>query len=79
MTKDQKIEEEIKELVITRIEAQLPSHLKLSIGSSGSMTKEEMIEHIKKGDEVGQKIINSHMAFLKALVNGELVKAITSV
>ncbi len=73
------IPENIKELVITRIEVQVPGNLKLSIGSYGSMNKEEMIEHIKKSDEIGQKIVQTHLNFLKALVSGEVAKAIASV
>lgn len=73
------IPEQVKELVITRIEAQVPSHLKLSIGSYGSMSKEEMIEHVKRGDEIGKKIATAHVSFLKALASGEFTKAITSV
>ena len=56
--------EKVKDLVITRIDAQVSSNLKLSIGNSGSLTKEEMIKHIKEGDEIGQKIIKSHLLFL---------------
>lgn len=72
------ISENVKELVITRIEA-APPHLKLSIGSSGRLTKEDMIEHVKKGDEIGKKIVNSHISFLKAISSGEFVKTISSV
>jgi len=74
-----KISNNIKELIITRIEAKSPSHLKLSIGSHRSMSKEEMIEHVRKGDEVGKKIVQVHLNFLKALASGEFVKAVSSV
>jgi hypothetical protein len=73
------IPENIKELVIAKIDSQMPSHLKLSIGSYGALTKEEMIEHVKKGDEVGRQIVNAHMSFMKALSNGEVAKAMASV
>ena len=77
-TKDE-IQEKIKELVITKIEAHMPSHLKLSIGSYGTLSKEDMIEHVKKGDDIGEQIIRTHMSFLKALASGEFTKTITSV
>ena len=76
--KNNKINQEIKETIIARIDAQ-PSNLRLSIGSSGSLTKEEMIEHVKKEDEIGKQIIRVHLNFLKAIANGEFVKAVNSV
>lgn len=75
--KKEDIPEQVKELVITKIEAQLPQNLKLSIGSHGLLSKEEMIEHVKKGDEIGKQIVNVQMSFLKALASGEFVRAMT--
>jgi len=73
------IQKKIKELVITKIEAHMPSNLKLSIGSYGALTKEEIIEHIEKEDEIGQQIVKAHMSFLKAVANGEFAKRMVSV
>jgi predicted ABC-type ATPase len=70
----EKINESIKKLVIARIEAHLPSNIKLSIGGSGSMSKEEMIEHVKEADEQGMQIIMMHLNFIKAVTSGELIK-----
>ena len=79
MNKKDEITEKVKELVIMKIETQMPSHLKLSIGSNiASLSKDEMIEHVKKGDEIGRKIINAHMSFLRAVANGEFVTAMVS-
>lgn len=80
MTKNEEISKKIKELVAIKIEAQMPANLKLSIGSgSAALSKEEMIRHVNKGDEIGRKIVNAHMSFLKAVANGEFVKAMVSV
>lgn len=73
------LSEGIKELVITRIEAQMSPNLKLSVGDAGSLDVNKMIEHVKNGDEVGKQIINSHMNFIKAQASGELMSALTSV
>ena len=73
-----KINEEMKNLVIARIEAQ-PSNLVLSIGSYGKMSKEEMIEHIQRGDETGKRIIESHIRFLRAQATGQVTKALASI
>lgn len=77
-TSKEEIAEEIKELVIMRIEA-MPPHLKISIGGTGTLTKEEMIEHVKSGDKEGKIIINMHMNFIKALTNGTLMRGVNSV
>lgn len=49
--------QEEKELVIFRIET-APSNLRLSIGGGQSMSKKTMIQHIRKGDNIGKQIIN---------------------
>ena len=68
-----------KELVIARIDAQLPSRLKLFMGANKSLTKEEMIKHVKNGDKIGQEIVESHLSFIRALASGQFTKAIVSV
>ena len=74
-----KINEEIKKLVIAKIDARMPSNIKISIGGGGSMLKQEMIEHVKKGDEQGKQIIQMHMNFIKAVTSGELIKELNKV
>ena len=75
----EKIPQETKDLVITRIDVQAPSNLRLSIGSYKSLTKEEMIEHVRKGDEIGRHIIRSHLAFIRAVMSGEVAQALASI
>ncbi len=70
--------DEEKELVILRIET-TPSNLRLSIGGGKSMTKEEMIEHVKKGDEIGKQIIKAHLNFLRNVASGNLTDLLSSV
>lgn len=79
VSKDVEINETIKEVVIARIDSQVPSNLKLAMGSYGGMSKEEMIDHVKKGDEIGKQIIERHLLFLRAVASGELTKALISV
>ncbi len=52
-------------LVKSRIE-KMPSHIKLSIGS-GSYTKEDLIDHLEKKDEIGELIVEVELTYLKAL------------
>ena len=63
--------EEIKELVIARLQT-LPDSKGISIGSFGEFTKEQLIERVQSGDEVGEKIIQVEMNFLRALKDGIL-------
>ena len=78
MKEKSEISEEIKKLVIARIDARMPANLKISIGASGSLSKEEMIEHVRKGDEEGVQIVNMHLNFIKAVTSGDLIKEINT-
>lgn len=72
------ISEKIKKLVIARIDARMPANLKMSIGASGSLSKEEMIEHVRKGDKEGVQIVNMHLNFIKAVTSGDLIREINT-
>lgn len=74
-TPEQKIPEDLKALIIERLDV-LPSDKKISIGSIGEFTKSELIERVKKEDEVGQKVVELELAFLRALKDGTLLKEI---
>ncbi len=70
-------EQEIRELVIARLET-LPDNLEISIGSEGGVSKEEMIEHVKKNDSIGSEIIQAHMSFLQSLKEGSFYEQMYS-
>ena len=61
-----KISDDMKNLVIIRLET-LPTDKKVSIGPYGEFDKEELINHVKKEDNVGRKIIKIELEFLRAL------------
>lgn len=71
--KDQ-YDENIKELVLTRLET-LPAGAVISIGGGQELSKKDLIESVKKGDEAGQKIIEIEMSFLQGLKEGVLYGA----
>ncbi len=75
----QKYNENIKELVIARIESTLPSDLKLFVGGNGGITRDEMISHVKNGDLIGNTIIKNQMNFLQAVSSGKLVELLNTV
>lgn len=60
--------EEIKQLVIARLEV-LSEDTGISIGSGGEFTRDELIKRVKQGDEIGQKIIEVELDYLKSLKN----------
>lgn len=62
--------EEIKKLVLTRLEA-MPDTIRVSIGSEGKeLSKEDLIEHVKKEDKLGKMIIEMQLRYLKAMKTG---------
>ncbi|PIN91114.1 hypothetical protein COU57_01885 [Candidatus Pacearchaeota archaeon CG10_big_fil_rev_8_21_14_0_10_32_14] len=68
-------EKEVKELVLARISV-MPPNYKLSVGNKGTFTKEEIINHIKERDEIGNQIIGIEMNFIKALTSGKLLETL---
>lgn len=72
----EKIDPEIKKLILWRIEAGVPKHFKLCMGEKRTFTKEEMKEHVEKEDEVGHEIIKMQLQFIKAISSGEFSKAL---
>jgi hypothetical protein len=59
------VTENIKELIKARLE-EMPSHIKLSIGNSGPFSKDELIEHVEKDDEIGETIIDMELNYMRA-------------
>lgn len=63
--------QEIKELVITRLKS-MPENQKVSIGNLGEFDKYELIEHVKKEDNIGKKVMEIQLHYLQALKKGIL-------
>ncbi len=72
---NQKISEELKKIVLWRLET-IPPNYKLSVGNKGTFTKEELKQHVEKGDDVGMMFANIQLNFMKALASGEFSKAL---
>ncbi len=62
-------EQEIKEIVIARLKT-LPSDKSISIGSEGDFSRETLIEAIENGSDIGKKMIEVEMSFLRSLKEG---------
>ena len=72
-----KISEELKKIVLWRLET-IPPNYKLSVGNEGTFTKDELKQHVEKGDEIGVMFANMQLNFMKALASGEFSKALVS-
>jgi len=63
------VDEEIKELVITRLKT-MPANIKMSVGSYGIFSKNELIESVRKENEVGKLVIEMQLKYLKSFKKG---------
>ncbi len=70
-------DQEIRNLVIERLKS-ISDESSLMIGGDKKLTKSEMIESVKNNDEVGKKIIDMQMTYLRDLASGEFMKNIAS-
>lgn len=61
--------EEVKALVVFRLET-LPEGKKISIGSKGDFSKEDLISHVRADDAIGKKIVEIELEFLRAMKGG---------
>lgn len=64
-------DDEVKNLVVARLET-LPDGAVISIGSGQELTKEEVIQSVRDGNEAGQKMMEIEMSFLQGLKDGIL-------
>lgn len=62
-------DQEIRDLVIARLRS-LSSDRKISMGSDGEYSKEDLVQSVKSHDEVGDKIIAMQLNYLESLKSG---------
>ena len=62
----QTISDDIINLVISRLET-IPSNIELSVGGEGSFSIKELIKRVRKQDDIGKKIIEMQLAYLRSL------------
>ena len=63
---EQTFSEDIINLVIARLDT-IPSNVELSVGNEGSFSIDDLIEMVKKQDEIGKKMIEMQLAYLRSL------------
>lgn len=61
--------QDVKELVIARLRS-LSSNKKISIGSDGEFSIDELINRVEKDDEVGKKMVQIQLQYLRSLKKG---------
>ena len=66
-------DKDVRKLVIARLKT-LAADKRISIGSEGSFTKEELIKSVDKNDKIGKKIIAIQLNYLKSLKEGVLLE-----
>jgi len=67
--KNNQIDEQVKKVVIANLQGLSPD-LRMHIGSMGEFSREEMIENVEKETEVGAKIVEIQLNFLRSLKEG---------
>ena len=68
---DKEKKEEIKKLVVARLDT-LPPNVKISVGSEGSFNKKELIKQIESDTEIGRKMVEIELEYLRKLKEGIL-------
>lgn len=63
--KDILADEEIRRLVLARLSVLSPDII-ISIGSEGNFTKDQMVQSVEKGDEIGEKLAEIQMEWLRS-------------
>ncbi len=58
--------EDIKELVKLRLMS-TPSNILISIGGFGEFTKDQLIDEVEKGSEIGNAAIRMEITFLRKM------------
>ena len=71
LTESKRSDEDIRQLVIARLKAS-SSDLKVSIGGEGKFSKEDLIKNVEEGTDIGQKIIDIQMEYLRDLASGKI-------
>lgn len=60
----EKISNDDWEIVLHRVQA-MPAHIKLAIGGHDSLSREDLISHIKAKDDVGKRVVEMQMNYLR--------------
>jgi hypothetical protein len=62
-------DDDIRKLVVARLRT-LSSNKRVSIGSEGEFTKDQLIKNVENDSEIGKKIIQIQLEYLRAFKEG---------
>ncbi|MDD5015217.1 MAG: hypothetical protein PHW73_08975 [Atribacterota bacterium] len=62
-------DEEIRKLVIARLKVISPDTIKC-IGRQGTFSRDQLIDHVQRGDKIGKTIEQVELEWLRALKRG---------
>ena len=66
-----RIKKELKKIILWKLDVEVPSNFKLSIGKEGTFTKEELKERIIRDDKIGRLYVEMQLNFMRSLAKGE--------
>ena len=58
--------EDVKDLVKLRLMS-TPSNIRISIGSFGEFTRDQLIEQVREGTEIGNAAIRAELLFIRKM------------
>lgn len=58
--------QEIIDLVVARLEA-MPPNISISIGNEGNFEIRDLIDRVRKNDNVGKKMVEMQLSYLRSL------------
>jgi len=64
-------DQEVRDLVIARLHS-MSGNRRISIGSEGDFSKDELLQNVKDASNVGNKIIQIQLNYLQSLKKGIL-------
>lgn len=65
------MKQNLSRLVTSRLLA-LPQDVMVSIGSSGTYSRKDLIDHVKKDDEIGKQIAKIELEYLRSFKTGAI-------
>jgi len=71
-TQDPELVESLKLLAMERVKT-IPDDTELSVGA-GVYSKDQLLTHIRKGDGIGNQIIEVQLRFLRDMASGAIFK-----
>jgi len=67
------MDQDLKNMVIGRLST-IPEGMEISVGSFGSFKKDDLIKNVKDETEVGKKMVDIELTYMKDLISGKLYK-----